>query len=124
MMIKKQMKILYKEVEMVHRRLQKGGYFGDNHWDTYYGANSYHIILKDGTGFTISIGTTAFPLMPKKDVAYICKKHSYNLGGADTYTDTDEGRYIRDIHEQSEYLRSKMTKYHYDAEKEIDTGCW
>lgn len=122
-MINKYMKILYNEVETIRSRLlSEKTYFGDCHIKNPYSAISYIIILKDGTGFSISLGTSCVPKVHKRDIAYICKKCTNSNYSKDRYMDSDIGYYVKTQQQQSDYLISKMNKYKYDSTKEIIGG--
>lgn len=131
-MIKKYMNQLYKEIEQIRRKIDGGHlkYFGHRE---FLNANSYVVILKNGSYFYINIGTKYIPKLKKKDIAFISKQYSVssidpNWGRWMEYTDSNRGctRYdwTTGHHEYDRFEHDMFEKYKVDLYKEIDTGAW
>ena len=116
-MIKKNMNILYNEVESIRRKLVRSlKYFGHNNYR--YDVCQYSVFLKNGKYFTVALGTKNIPKVRKKDIAYILKT---SVTG---YFDSDRGSF-KFSEMTPEYNFNKFVKYDIDINRGmIDTGEW
>lgn len=131
-MIKKQFNQLYAEVTQIRRKLDNGKlkYFGKKDFGN---AESYTVMLKDGSYFFVSLGSTTIPEFRKKDVAFIGKMHICdstmpNWGSFVDYTDSDRGttRYSWDTAhiEIRDFENTRFRKYRISIYSEKYTGAW
>lgn len=129
-MIKKYRDQLYKELMWYKKKIESGKlkYFGKKDIGD---ANSFEVIMKDGSYFYVSKGTDKIPNIRKKDIAFIHKDmHRYDNRLRKWYRDSmdsDRGYYCYDKEDRygmSNYLVTKHKKYKMVYYLTIDTGCW
>lgn len=126
-MTKKYLNELYKEIIQIKRKIKNKSlkYFGSRE---YGNAFYYHVILKDGSHFYVTLGTNTIPDIRKKDIAYIGKQVDCDSTCTSwkkwvDFIDTDRGRTRTGWYDSYDYLsKYEESKYYIDTTKEFYTG--